>query len=242
MVSPTTLIPVAEQSHLIVDIGRWVLQRAWDDRYRAQGERGADELAMSVNVSTYQFMSAGFADSVALMLEPGLVDPRLLTLEVTESIFACDGERALVVLNELKELGVTLALDDFGAGYSSLAYLKRFPVDVIKMDRSFVAGLQSGPAGYVVVDAIIQLAHGLGMTVIAEGVETVEQHQELGRLGCDSCQGFLFSPPMPLDSLDMQSWFVNQPHSGRAPQEHVNALRRGKPPTSAPAILGPSGG
>ena len=126
-----------------------------------------------------------------------------MTLELTESVFIHDPERALIVMGDLKDLGVMLALDDFGTGYSSLNYLKRFPVDIVKIDRSFVADLGRDPANDTVVAAIIQLAHGLGMTVVAEGVETADQHHQLDSLGCDSCQGFYFARPVPSTELDM---------------------------------------
>jgi predicted signal transduction protein with EAL and GGDEF domain len=201
LVQPAVLIPLAEQSGQIIDIGRWVLEVAWSDRHRWQDSR-ADDLAVSVNVSAHQLMSAGFTDTVAAVLDSGSIDPGLLTLEVTESVFVRDGERALFVLNDLKDIGVKLALDDFGTGYSSLGYLRRFPVDTVKVDREFVANLGHDPASQTILDAVIQLAHGLGMTVVCEGVETAEQHHALTALGCDSCQGFYFAAPMPSSSLN----------------------------------------
>jgi diguanylate cyclase (GGDEF)-like protein len=201
VLQPTVLIPLAEQTGEIIDIGRWVLERAWSDRRCWQSDEAKD-LGMSVNVSAHQLMSAGFADTVADVLASAADDPRLLTLEVTESVFVRDGERALGVLNDLKDMGVTLALDDFGTGYSSLGYLRRFPVDTVKVDREFVANLEHDSASQIIVTAVIQLAHGLGMTVVSEGVETAEQHRALTDLGCDSCQGFYFARPMSASSLD----------------------------------------
>ena len=121
---------------------------------------------------------------------------------MTESVFVQDSERALVVLNELKLLGVTLALDDFGTGYSSLNYLKRFPIDIVKIDRGFVVDMEYDGASQAIVFAVIELAHTLGLTVVAEGVETAAQHAQLASLGCDSCQGYYFSHPMPAADLD----------------------------------------
>jgi diguanylate cyclase (GGDEF)-like protein len=201
LVSPAVLIPLAEQSGLIIEIGHWVLEQAWSDRRNWQSHRPVD-IAMSVNVSAHQFMSPGFADTVESVLVSAATEPGLLTLEVTESVFVRDGERALFVLNDLKDLGVKLALDDFGTGYSSLGYLMRFPVDTVKIDRTFVANLGRDAASHTIVTAVIQLAHDLGMTVVAEGVETAEQHLELSGLGCDSCQGFYFARPAPASSLD----------------------------------------
>jgi diguanylate cyclase (GGDEF)-like protein len=200
-ISPTVFIPFAEQSGQIIELGRWVLEQAWSDRGRWQQQRPAD-IAMSVNVSAHQFMSAGFTATVASLLENTSVDPELLTLEVTESVFVRDQERALVVLGELKEVGVNLALDDFGTGYSSLGYLNVLPIDIIKVDQKFIARLTETPSSQAIVTAIIHLAHNLGMTVVAEGVETAVQHQEVANLGSDSCQGFYFARPMEASRID----------------------------------------
>ncbi len=148
---------------------------------------------MSVNVSATQIMSPGFARSVDAVLEGSGTEPNLLTLEVTESVFLQDSERALVVLADLKRIGVNLALDDFGTGHSSLNYLRRFPIDNVKIDRGFVADLDGDTASDAIVFTVVQLAHLLGMTVTAEGVETTEQHQLLAALGCDFCQGYFFT-------------------------------------------------
>jgi diguanylate cyclase (GGDEF)-like protein len=199
-IPPTIAIPIAEQSGQIFEIGRWVLQQAWSDR--EQWPATAAEISMSVNVSAHQFMAAGFAKNIAGVLSSGSIDPRLLTLEVTESVFVRDGERALVVLEDLKDIGVQIALDDFGTGYSSLSYLMTYPVDTIKVDQTFTANLGTNPASRTIITAVTQLAHGLGMTVVAEGVETIEQHRELAQLGCDASQGFYFARPMPAASLD----------------------------------------
>jgi diguanylate cyclase (GGDEF)-like protein len=202
LVEPTTLIPLAEQSGLIAEVGQWVLAQAWADRQGWQGENQDDNLGMSVNVSAYQLMSDNFVSDVASVLASGHTDPHLLTLEVTESVFVRDSERALVVLNELKDVGVELALDDFGTGYSSLSYLKEFPVDIVKVDQAFVADIGQDTASSTIIGAVIQLAHDLGMSVVAEGVETAEQHHEIARLRGDSCQGFYFARPMPVTHLD----------------------------------------
>jgi diguanylate cyclase (GGDEF)-like protein len=199
-VSPSVLVPLAARSGEIVEIGRWVLQQARSDQRRWQGDRAVD-LAVSVNVSAHQFMSAGFADTVAAVLDAASTDPALLTLEVSESVFARDGDRALVVLNDLKGLGVTFALDDFGTGDSSLSHLMRYPVDTIKVDRAFVANLGHDRASHTIVRAVIELAHDLGMSVVSKGVETAEQRDRLTALGCDACQGRYFAAPMFASSL-----------------------------------------
>jgi diguanylate cyclase (GGDEF)-like protein len=202
LLMPTLLVPLAERSGLITEIGRWVLEKACADRHRWQSRRRTDDLTMSVNVSAPQLMSPDFAATVAAVLATTDTDPMLVTLEVTESVFVQDGERALVVLGELHHLGVTLALDDFGTGYSSLNYLKRFPIEIVKIDQGFVADLERDHASHAIVRAVVELAHLLGMTAVAEGVETAGQHKELTALACDSCQGYYFSRPMPPDAID----------------------------------------
>jgi diguanylate cyclase (GGDEF)-like protein len=200
-VSPTVFIPFAEHSGQIVELGQWVLAQACADRRRWQ-QHQAEQICISVNVSAHQIMTAGFARNVAAVLDRTATDPGLLTLEVTESVLVRDQERALVVLEELKTVGVKLALDDFGTGYSSLGYLNTLPIDSIKLDHTFVASLTEDADSHRIVTAIIALAHSLEMTVVAEGVETAAQHHELNQLKSDFCQGFYFARPMPATSLD----------------------------------------
>jgi diguanylate cyclase (GGDEF)-like protein len=200
-VSPTVFIPFAEQSGQISELGKWVLTQAWSDRRHWQRQHSA-QVGMSVNVSTHQFMSAGFAATVSEVLAGASTDPGLLTLEVTENVFLRDEERALVVLAELKDIGVQLALDDFGTGYSSLGYLNKLPIDIIKIDQTFIASLSDTPGSETIVAAIIGLAHGLKMTVVCEGVETADQRDLVNRLGTDCSQGFYYARPMHAASLD----------------------------------------
>jgi diguanylate cyclase (GGDEF)-like protein len=200
-VSPKIFIPFAEQSGQIIEIGQWVLGRACRDRQHWQSQT-ADKIALSVNVSAHQFMSAGFVRSVVSILDATSTRPELLTLEVTETVFVRDRDRALIVLDQLKATGIKLALDDFGTGYSSLSYLHALPIDTIKIDQSFITDLDGTEADHTILIAIIQLAHGLGMTVVAEGVETSDQHKQLATLGSDSCQGFYFARPMPTAGID----------------------------------------
>ena len=202
LVTPGVLIPLAERAGLIPAIGGWVLQEASDQQDHWQNDYRVDDVAMSVNVSAHQLMSAGFVDMVAAVVSASTGRADQLTLEMTESVFVTDGERALIVLNDLKALGVKLALDDFGTGFSSLSYLLQFPVDIVKIDKIFVAGLGRDRTNRAIVAAIVQLAHDLGSTVIAEGVETIEQHRELAQLGADFCQGFYFAHPMPAVNID----------------------------------------
>jgi diguanylate cyclase (GGDEF)-like protein len=200
-VSPAVFIPFAEQSGQIVEMGQWVLEQARCDQLRWRRRSSAD-VSVSVNVSGHQFMSAGFVGTVASLLDTTAADPGLLTLEMTESFLVRDRDRALVVLSELKDLGVKLALDDFGTGYSALSYLMTLPIDTIKIDRAFIANLEPDSPSHTIVTAIIELAHGLGMTVVSEGVETAEQRHQLVELGCDACQGFYFARPAPASSLE----------------------------------------
>jgi diguanylate cyclase (GGDEF)-like protein len=194
-VAPTVFIPFAEQSGQIVELGEWVLQQAWSDRQRWQRQHPTP-IGMSVNVSAHQLLSPGFTQVVAGVLAGTSADPDLLTLEVTESVLVHDEQRAVVVLAELKQLGVQVALDDFGTGYSSLSYLDDLPIDTIKIDKKFIAHLTADPCSQVIVSAIIQLAHGLTIATVSEGVETAQQHQTVTALGADACQGFYFAKPM----------------------------------------------
>lgn len=203
VVAPQTAVPLAERSGLITEIGRWVLERACLDRREWPRADDTDALEISVNVSAHQLMANDFPATVASVLADTGTDPQLVTLEVTESVFLRDSERALVALNELKQIGVMLALDDFGTGYSSLSYLKRFPVDVVKIDRVFISDLDHNPDSRLIVNAVVALAHGLCMTVVAEGVESIEQYKEVAALDCDSCQGYYFSRPTSAESLDI---------------------------------------
>ena len=198
LVSPAEFIPLAEETGLIVPMGRWVLEEAcrqakeWRDSYPAD-----PPLKMSVNLSARQFERPDLAEGVAQALRQSGLDPRGLVLEVTESMVVEDVDAAISTLEELKALGVKIAVDDFGTGYSSLSYLKRFPVDYLKIDRSFVSGLGRDPKDDGLVSASIELAHALGLEAIAEGVETEGQLQRLRSLGCELAQGYYFWKPMP---------------------------------------------
>jgi EAL domain-containing protein (putative c-di-GMP-specific phosphodiesterase class I) len=199
LISPETIVPLAEQSGLIDQIGRWVLEQACWDRHQWHDPR-REELMLSVNVSPHQLMSEDFPGMVARVLSDTDTDPRVLTLEVTENVFLQDPKRALMVLGDLRALGVLVALDDFGTGYSWFKRLRRFPVDVVKIDQGFIADL-GNPTASAIVSAVVNLTHVLGMTIVAEGVETAEQHGEVAALGCESCQGFFFAHPMSAQRL-----------------------------------------
>ncbi|MBW4030476.1 MAG: EAL domain-containing protein [Acidobacteria bacterium] len=202
-ISPSVLIPLAEEAGLIGAIGAWVLAQACADRRRWSDVDVAVGLGVSVNVSPYQLMEPGFVDSVKAILGDSTTgtEPALLTLEVTESVLIHDSARALLVLGDLKQLGVNLSLDDFGTGYSSLNYLDQFPADVLKIDQTFIGRLDQGRSSQAIVASIVSLSRTLGMQVVAEGVETVEQHEFLSEIDCDACQGFYFAKPMPSNEI-----------------------------------------
>jgi EAL domain-containing protein (putative c-di-GMP-specific phosphodiesterase class I) len=157
---------------------------------------------MSVNLSARQFQQRRLVEEIEAILSATGVDPRQICLEITESVVMEDAEHTIGVLRRLKALGVRLAIDDFGTGYSSLGYLKRFPVDVVKIDRSFVTGIDSNPVDSAIAAAIIGLAEALGMTTVAEGVETEAQLTHLRALGCSVMQGYYFSRPLPGPAFD----------------------------------------
>ncbi|MGH9103325.1 MAG: putative bifunctional diguanylate cyclase/phosphodiesterase [Acidimicrobiales bacterium] len=202
LLAPADFISLAEESGLIVPLGSWVLQEACRQA-RAWDGRGVHGLRVSVNLSGHQLGKPDFDKTVAAIVREAELDPRRveLCLEVTESLLMVDPPAAASRLSDLRALGVSIAIDDFGTGYSSLAYLKWFPVDVVKVDRSFVSDIVSDDADRAIVDAVVGLAHALGMQVVAEGVERPEQLRRLRDAGCDQAQGFLFARPQPAGSL-----------------------------------------
>jgi diguanylate cyclase (GGDEF)-like protein len=202
LISPTIVIPLAERSGDIVEIGRWVLEHACIDRHRWESKAGDEGLVVAVNISAHQLMAPGFLTSVTNILFLTGTEAKHLCLEITESAFVQDGARALDVLAHLKALGVQLALDDFGTGYSSLSYLMNFPVDIVKIDQSFIAELTRNHASHAIVTKTIELAHLLNLLVVCEGVETAEQDRQVTALTTDFCQGFYFSRPMSAEMVD----------------------------------------
>ncbi len=202
LISPAVVIPMAEQSGDIVEIGQWVLEHACVDRHRWEATTGDETLVIAVNVSAHQLMAPGFLFAVRNILLLTDTLPQELCLEITESAFIRDAKRALAVLSQLKALGIQLALDDFGTGYSSLSYLMEYPVDIVKIDQSFIAKLMENKASHAIVCKIIELAHLLDLTVVCEGVETAEQDREVATLMSDFCQGFYLSRPMTAENLD----------------------------------------
>jgi diguanylate cyclase (GGDEF)-like protein len=203
LIPPLAFIPLAEETGLILPIGRWVLETAcaqlhdWQHRLPA-----ARDLALSVNLSARQFAQSDLVGTVAQILANTGVHPSQLELEITESIVMDQSEASVARLQGLRGLGVRLVLDDFGTGYSSLAYLRRLPLDTIKVDRSFVSGLGEEPVDLPIVQTVIALAHGLGIDLVAEGIETQAQCEELRALDCDRGQGFWFARPLPSDEIE----------------------------------------
>jgi diguanylate cyclase (GGDEF)-like protein/PAS domain S-box-containing protein len=200
-VPPGRFIPVAEDSGLIVPIGDWVLQEACRQMAHWR-QAGLPELALSVNLSALQFRRSNLVDAVAHALQMSGLPPHLLELELTESILLQDIDNTLHTVRQLKALGVRLSIDDFGTGYSSLSYLKRFAVDKLKIDQSFVRDIGSDPDDAAIVRAIIQLAKSLRLELIAEGVETADQLTFLRQEGCRQIQGYLLSHPLPAADLE----------------------------------------
>lgn len=196
-----TAVAVAERSGLIAAVGAWVLGRSCRDWVAWRAARPGRRLDLGVNVSPRQLMGPGFVDTVAGVLDATGMDPAALVLEVTEGIFDEDGERSLRVMRDLKALGVRLALDNFGAGYCSLDYLRRFPVDIVKIDHTFVADMAGDPAASAIVAAVTNLAHALDLTVTAEGVETAAQRAAVLGAECELAQGFWFARPMTTSSM-----------------------------------------
>jgi diguanylate cyclase (GGDEF)-like protein len=211
-ISPTEFIPVAEESGLILQLGRWAMDKAtgtlasWD---KAAGEKLP--LYVAVNLSAIQVARDNVADLVASALRSSGISGDRLTLELTESSIVQDPARATRVFDSLKALDATVAMDDFGTGYSSLAYLQRLPIDMLKIDRSFVTGMMVDPDSVAIVRAVLSLADALGMSTTAEGIETVELSTTLAALGCSSGQGFYFSPPLEAAAA-LKYWKSRRPN------------------------------
>jgi EAL domain-containing protein (putative c-di-GMP-specific phosphodiesterase class I) len=195
IISPARFIPVAEETGLIVSIGRWVLETACAQNVSWQ-RAGLPPVVVSVNVSARQFRQGGFVDTVAEVLAKTGLEARYLEIELTESMVMHDADKLTAMLDELNNLGVQIAVDDFGTGYSSLSYLKRFPVDRLKVDQSFVHDITTDSDNATIARTIISLGHNLGLKVVAEGVETAEQVEFLRQNHCDEMQGYYFGRPV----------------------------------------------
>ena len=201
MIGPAEFIPLAEEGDMIIDLGRWVLTQACHQARAWQDMNGGRPVPVSVNLSPRQVEAAGFVDEVRQILEASGLGARTLTLEITEGVLMGDTEASIATLGALKQLGIKLAIDDFGTGYSSLSYLQRLPVDILKIDRSFVSTLDTGGADAALVRSIIALGDALGLETVAEGIEEAAQLRELVSLGARFGQGYYFSRPLSVAAM-----------------------------------------
>ena len=202
IITPSTFIPVAEESGLVMALGRWVLRTACHQASLWNARSAEAPITVTVNLSGRQLQDEGLAFDVEAALRESGLNPSCLILEMTESVIMHESTAALARLHEVKALGVRIAIDDFGTGYSSLSHLQQFPVDILKIDRSFLQRMHQGPNDAALIRTIIALAKLLSLRTIAEGVEDSEQQEQLRTLGCDSAQGFLFGRPMSADEVD----------------------------------------
>lgn len=199
---PSNFIPIAEESSLINEIGGWVLITALQQLAKWQAA-GIAIVPVAVNLSIVQFRQDSLFESICSALRETKLDPAMLELEMTESVAMEDSERTIRVLDQLSALGVQLSIDDFGTGYSSLTYLKRFKIDKLKIDQSFIRDMEHYPEDAAIIIAIIGMAKGLAFKTIAEGVETEPQLEFLRQNHCDQIQGYLFSKPVPAKDFEL---------------------------------------
>ena len=200
LVSPLDFIPLLEETGLIVAVGRWVIETACA-QLAVWHRQGHNDITMAINIASRQFHEPGLVSLITDQLQEHQIEPRHLELEITESTLMQYIPATADTLGALSRLGVHIALDDFGTGYSSLSYLRRFPIDTLKIDRSFVRDIPGDQGDSEIVRAIIALAQSLRLRIVAEGVESVEQQQFLSDLSCDVMQGYLFSKPVVSDEF-----------------------------------------
>ena len=208
LIGPDKFIPIAEETGLIVPLGAWALRAACRQAKAWQG-MGYPGLCIAVNLSVRQFHSPQLLPLIEEVLQKTGLAPECMELELTESMFMDGVAQAIDTLHALKAIGVMLSIDDFGTGYSSLSYLTRFPIDKLKIDQSFIAGLHSNSSDNSIVSAIIAMGRALRMKVVAEGVETDSQRIDLEMMNCDQFQGYLFRRPGPAD--EVTAWLSEQP-------------------------------
>ena len=212
LIAPGVFIPIAEESGLILPIGEWVITEACQQMKRWDGA-GYAVKSMAVNLSARQFLDRKLAQQVRAAIDDAGLDPARLEFEITESILMVNTEETIAVFAELRALGVKLSIDDFGTGFSSLAYLKRFHVDNLKIDHSFVRDIGTDPDSAAIVRAIVNMAQSLQLRVVAEGVETREQYEYLAACGCEEAQGYYFARPRPAADIvprltNVASWLT----------------------------------
>ena len=222
IVLPDQLVPLAEETGLIVPIGKWALRTACQQA-RAWADQGLPLLRIAVNLSARQFMSPTLLDDIVATIAETGMSPRLIELEVTESMMMREPEEAVRLLRSLKTIGLRLTIDDFGTGYSSLAYLKRLPIDCVKIDASFVRGIPVDASDVAITETVIAMSRSLGLRVVAEGVETRDQVRFLEQRGCDEMQGFYFSTPLAAEQL--ASYLRQEPaEEGREPSRGLRLV------------------
>ena len=205
MVPPAQFIPLAEETGLIVPIGLWVVEATCRQLRRWEHDPALGHLVLAVNVSAREFSHPGYVQQVQRVLAETGANPERLKLELTESVFAADVDEVIARMHQLQSMGICFALDDFGTGFSSLSYLKRMPLDQLKIDQSFVRDVTEDPSDASIVRAVIALSEGLGLKVIAEGVETPAQRDMLVDYGCSHFQGYLFGRPLPVAEFEDQA-------------------------------------
>ena len=203
LVSPAEFIPLAEETGLILPIGQWVLDKACAQLKRWEQNSVTQGFVLAVNVSAKQFRQADFVDQVKTVVKHHAINPSLLKLELTESLLLENIEETISTMTELRDSGVQFSLDDFGTGYSSLQYLKRLPLDQLKIDQSFVRDITFDSSDSAIVRTIIAMARSLNLNYIAEGVESEEQRQLLLNMGCTHYQGFLYGKPMSIGDFEV---------------------------------------
>jgi len=206
IMDPSDFIPLAEETGLIIPLGRWIFQQACMQMQRWV-KSGWPSMVMAVNCSSVQFTKSNVIEDINEALSLSGLDPRYLEIELTESLLLQDGEKGIQIIEDMKALGIKVSIDDFGTGFSSLSYLKRLPVDKLKIDKSFVDELAVGSGDAAIVLAIITLSHNLNLTVVAEGVETQQQFDILRGFNCNEAQGYLISCPLEVDELE--AWMTN---------------------------------
>jgi EAL domain-containing protein (putative c-di-GMP-specific phosphodiesterase class I) len=203
IIAPDNFIPLLEDTGLVIPVGEWVLLRACR-QCRDWHDAGHTSLNVSVNISMKQFRSGSLLACVRRALEESGLPPRFLELELTETVLVDDAEQALDLMRELKDIGVSLSIDDFGTGYSSLNYLRRFPIDLLKIDSSFIHDVVHNRGDAAITTTIAVMARSLRLGILAEGVETREQARFLKTIGCHEMQGHLFSPAIPAEDFSAQ--------------------------------------
>lgn len=231
IIQPGEFIPLLEESGLILQVGTWALEQAAAD-FCIWAQEGLAPVRIAVNVSPIQLKHGDFIGDLERALRINKAGHAGIDIEVTEGVIVDDLEDCIRRLTAIRELGVRVAIDDFGTGYSSLRYLARLPIDTLKIDRSFVSMLTETPNDLAIVSAIIVLAHGLGLDVVAEGVETEEQRKFLRLLRCDQLQGFLFSKPVPKDHIEQ----MLRCGANATAQAHVAADSRSSRTVSEPEL------